>query len=119
MKRLGVIGAVLVALLGGLCAAGYYMTHHVDWARVYYKRFKAADEFVFDKIDPHLKKTDPAKLIRIDSRVSAARIRRGLATAIWGPDGVPTGTLPASVTESGIPKRLADIPGVAAARRLS
>jgi pimeloyl-ACP methyl ester carboxylesterase len=117
MKRLVFAGAGLVVLCAALGAAGYYLTHNVDWVRVYYKRFKAPNVYVFDEIAPHFKQTDPAKLIRIRSVKSAARIRRDLIDAIWGPAGLPIERRPLPYTGNA-PDQLSNIPGVAAVKLL-
>lgn len=115
MKRLAIVLIATVAVLGLLGGAGYYLTHHVDGVRVYYKRFKAENSYVFDEVSPYFKKTDPAKLIRIKSRESAAQIRDTLAKAIWGPKGLPKYAQPELVTGE-VPDVLRTIPGVATAR---
>jgi len=113
MRKAAPIYVIVFAILGGLGAFGYYLTHHVDWTRVYYKRFKAENKFVFEEIEPHLKKTDPAKLIRIKSRASAESIRQTLTTAIWGPSGLPTRAQPELVADAP-PDQLRRLPSLAA-----
>ncbi len=117
MKTAIAIGLALIVLLAALSGAGYYLTHNVDWARIYYKRFKAANEFVFEEISPQLKETDPAKLIRIRTTASAERIRGGLIKAIWGSAEMPLQVLPAPFTGA-LPGRLDAIRGVRDFRKL-
>lgn len=116
MKRLIIAGGAILAILGLLSGSGYYLTHEADWARVYYKRFKAANEYVFDEINPLFKQTDPAKLIRITSRDDADRVRRDLIETIWGSGGFPSQTQ-LQATTGEVPDRLKNIDGVATARR--
>lgn len=111
MNRLIVILLSLVAFLAALGWGGYYMTHNVDWLRVYYKRYKAADKYVFDEIAPRFKETDPAKLIRIASRDTADQIRRDIIDVIWGPEGLPTQKMEPFVV--GVPDPLTNLPGIA------
>lgn len=117
MRRLAIAAVCLLAVLALLGGAGYYLTHNFDWARVYYKRFKAPNKYVFDEIDPLLRRTDPAKLIRIHSRDGADAIRRDLIEAIWGTASLPTDTLP-QASDGPVPPPLASIPGVATSRQL-
>ncbi len=100
-----VAGVILVAVLLG--AGGYYLTHHVDWARVHYKRFKAPNTYVFEEINPQYKATDPAKLIRIASPADAAQIRVALTDAIWGVGRGPANVPPAVVAAGTVPPELA------------
>ncbi len=113
MKRLTYSILAFLAISAGLGWAGYYLTHNVDWVRVYYKRFKAPDEFVFDEIAPHFKKTDPSKLIRITGKDSAKHIRRDLTELIWGSSSLPVSGRP-EVLSGNVPDALKAIPGVAA-----
>lgn len=112
MKRFIAVTLCVLAVIGGLSWLGYYLTHNVDWVRVYYKRFKAADQYVFDEIAPHFKQTDPAKLIRIQSRAEARRIREALTDAIWGPSGFPSDKKALPFTGNA-PDALRNIPGLA------
>ncbi len=116
MNRLTIASMTLLAILGSLGAAGYYLTHNVDWTRVYYKRLKAENVYVFDKIAPRLKETDPAKLIRIRSPRNADQIRNDLIDAIWGPTGLPRKALPTPKSGSA-PDGLRAIAGVAEIRQ--
>ena len=116
MNRLTIASMTLLAILGSLGAAGYYLTHNIDWTRVYYKRLKAENVYVFDKIAPRLKETDPAKLIRIRSPRNADQIRNDLIDAIWGPTGLPRKALPTPKSGSA-PDGLRAIAGVAEIRQ--
>lgn len=117
MKRLIIVILSLIAFFAALGWGGYYMTHNVDWARVYYKRFKAADQYVFDEIAPQFKETDPAKLIRIRSVDTADKIRSDIIEVIWGQDGFPIEKMPEPFDGS-LPEALTKIPGVVATRQL-
>ena len=99
MRKAAKFGIGFLAVAGLLSYGGYYLTHYVDWVRVYYKRFKAENSYVFDEIEPSLKKTEPARLIRIRSSDSASRIRRDLIGAIWGPSGRPKTIMPETVPD--------------------
>ncbi|MEX2614512.1 MAG: alpha/beta hydrolase [Alphaproteobacteria bacterium] len=98
-------GIILLAVLLG--AGGYYLTHHVDWIRVHYKRFKAPNVYVFDEVNPQYLATDPAKLIRIAAPENAAQIRAALTDAIWGAGDGPAGVPPAIVVPGAAPPALA------------
>ncbi|NKB55235.1 MAG: hypothetical protein GKS00_02765 [Alphaproteobacteria bacterium] len=117
MNRYVIITLSLLAIVLALGGGGYYLTHYVDWVRVYYKRFKAPSAYVFDEIRPSFKKTDPAKLIRIRSRGSADQIRRALIQTIWGPGGLPAQTMPEPY-DGKVPERLTPLPGVASSQQL-
>lgn len=112
MKKTAIFGIGGLAIFGLLAYGGYYLTHNVDWVRVYYKRFKAADAYVFDEISPSLKRTEPAHLIRTRSVESASEIRRDLIAAIWGPDGRPTAAMPEKISDAP-PDGLQKIQGIA------
>ena len=99
MKKAAAFGIGFLAVAGRLAYGCYYLTHNVDWARVYYKRLKAENSYVFDEIPPSLKKTEPARLIRIRSGDSALRIRSDLIEAIWGPVGRPDTIIPETVSD--------------------
>jgi pimeloyl-ACP methyl ester carboxylesterase len=116
MKWLLRIAAGILVVAGILGAAGYYLTHNVDWARVYYKRLKAPNPYAFEEIDPQYRETDPAKLIRIDSADRAAEIRTALTGVILGPGIGPQDVPPAVATPGGTPSALADL--AASATRL-
>lgn len=117
MKRLTRALIVTVAVMCGLGGTAYYLAQNVDWARVYYKRLKAENEYVFDTVHPRFKETDPAKLIGISAAADANRIRNRLVELIWGRSGLPSQPRPEAVS-SPIPTALASIEGVNATRLL-
>jgi hypothetical protein len=58
-------GAAAALLLGGGVEVAI---HHYDPTRIVYKRWKAADRYVYDEVAPHLLKIDPRTLIAPDVR---------------------------------------------------
>ena len=113
MKWLLRIAAGFLVFAGILAGAGYYLTHHVDWARVYYKRLKAPSPYLFEEINPEYRETDPAKLIRIDSADRAAQLRAALADVILGNGVRPAAVPPAVATPGAVPDALAELAATA------
>jgi dienelactone hydrolase len=89
-------GVVLVA--AGLAVLIEVLLHHYDPTRVVYKRLKAANEYVYEKVHPRFLQTDPTRLITIKTLIDVAGRRQRLVGAIWGADGYPKSKLPDSVT---------------------
>lgn len=89
------VGILLIIIsLAGLIE---FLIHHYDPTRVIYKRLKAANDYVYEKVHPRYLKTDPAQLITIRSPADATDRRRRLVAAIWGAEGYPLSKLPGSV----------------------
>jgi hypothetical protein len=94
-----VLSVVLsLAILGGLVEIAI---HHYDPTRVVYKRLKAPDPYLYEKIDPQLQRTKAATLIRPDVVADPARTRSRLIEVIWGEDDYPTELRPDKV-ETGV-----------------
>lgn len=72
-------------------------THHYDPTRIIYKRWKAADRYVYDEVAPHLLQTDPRALIAPDVRRDPQSVRARLVELVWGADGYPADLLPETV----------------------
>lgn len=77
---------LVLALLAGLIK---FAIHHYDPTRVIYKRLKASDPYLYEEIDPALRQTDAAALIRPDVIADPAITRARLIDMIWGADGYP------------------------------
>ena len=90
-----------VIALSALAAGIDFLIHHYDPTRVLYKRFKAADRYVYDEIDPRFRQTDPNALIAIQTPADLAGARARLTKAVWGGGGFPATSLPSTI-ETGI-----------------
>ena len=93
----------LLTILGLAILAGIIeiAIHHYDPTRVVYRRLKAPDLYLYEKIDPELHKTNVASLIRPDVIGNPEATRSKLIDAIWGPDGYPGSIAPTKI-ETGI-----------------
>jgi len=87
-----IVKIILVALviLGGLAGGLYYLTHYYDPVRVVYKRMKADSPYVFEEMEPHFLRTNPADLIAIQTAEDAEKIRSQAIRVIWGTAKVPS-----------------------------
>jgi dienelactone hydrolase len=108
-----------VAALSAVAAGVDFLIHHYDPTRVVYKRFKAADKYVYDEIAPRFRQTDPDSLIAIQTRADAADARTRLIAAIWGDRGFPRTAMPAAI-EPGIDDPvLSALPNLARIERIT
>lgn len=115
-KRIIIIGiAMLVALGGGV----EFLIHHYDPTRVLYKRLKADNPYVYDKINPVFLKTDPATLITIATPDAAAVRRAQLIEMIWGGAGFPNTVQPTSIEPDFTDADLDALPNLASIERIT
>lgn len=93
----------LLTILGLAILAGIIeiAIHHYDPTRVVYRRLKAPDLYLYEKIDPELHKTNVASLIRPDVIGNPEATRSKLIDVIWGADGYPGSIAPTKI-ETGI-----------------
>ena len=96
LKRAG-WSLLVLALLAGLIEIAIY---HYDPTRVIYKRLKAPDPYLYEEIDPKLRETDVASLIRPDAIRDRELTRQKLIDVVWGPAGYPDGPEPDKVQPS-------------------
>ena len=91
-KAFDILGAALVLLT---CLSVLY---NWDPTRIYVKRFKAADQYLYDDIRPELRDVDPASFITIRNDADAQAARKRLIDVIWGEPGSPLDSLPDQVS---------------------
>lgn len=84
--RRGLLVVAALAMIAGLVEVAI---HHYDPTRVIYKRIKASDPYLYEEIDPKLRETDAAALIRSDVIADPVRARARIVEVIWGADGYP------------------------------
>ncbi len=84
----------VILILGGLVEI---LIHHYDPTRVLYKRLKADNEYVYEKIDPKLLAIDPRSLVLVKTLADVHETRARLIDVIWGDAGFPTDVQPAAV----------------------
>ncbi|MBI08815.1 MAG: hypothetical protein CMM55_04755 [Rhodospirillaceae bacterium] len=118
MKRLGITMLVSFAMLAAIGGVGYYLTHSVDSVRVWYKRWKAADVYMYEEVHHRYLKTDPSTLISIRDSQSRSAKHRALIHAIWGEKGVFPLKRSAEISEVAAPPGLANLDGLAKTERL-
>ena len=86
------VSALLV--VGGIIEV---LIHHYDPTRVIYKRLKADDEYVYEKIDPTFLTIDPGSLILVKTLADVHETRARLIDVFWGDAGFPTDVQPTAV----------------------
>ena len=104
---------VLLTILSFVILAGIIeiAIHHYDPTRVVYRRLKAPDPYLYEKIDPELRKIDVVSLIRSDVISNPEATRSKLIDMIWGHKGYPQVLTPIKV-ETGIQNMfLGELPG--------
>lgn len=94
MKRLLAYALLTLAVMGGLAYAGYAYTHYYDPGRVWYKRMKADNKYVFDEIPPKIAKVDAGKLISLRSDQAVQDRRKALAALYFRDPETLTASLP-------------------------
>ncbi len=119
MRRILTWGLGLLLVVSVLATGAYVATHHYSPGRILYKRLKAPSRYTFDEINPRFLKTDPAALIAITDAAAAARLRRRIATTIWGAGGRPNDRLPDTRTSIEPPFGLEDLANSAGVERWS
>lgn len=98
---------LVLVLLAGLIK---FAIHHYDPTRVIYKRLKAPDPYLYEEIDPQLRETDVASLIRPDTIRDRETTRQKLIDVVWGPAGYPDGPEPVKVQSAVSDNVLGDLP---------
>lgn len=93
-RRLG-LAAVSILILGGIVEVAI---HHYDPTRVIYRRLKAPDRYLYEAIDPSLKRIDAASMIDPDVIRDPGKVRGRLMKMIWGGSGTPIVEKPDEVT---------------------
>lgn len=94
MKRLLAFALLTLVVLGGLAYAGYAYTHYYPPGRIWYKRMKADNKYVFDEIPPAIAKVDASKLISLTSQQAVAERRARLAALYFRDARTLTTSLP-------------------------
>lgn len=81
-------------------AAWLSVAHYWDPTRVYEKRLKAENSYVYDEIRPEHLSIDPSQFISIVDRKTAQAARRRLVQTIWGQPALPLDLLPDSIRQN-------------------
>jgi len=96
---LDVLGILLII------AACLSVLYYWDPTRALYKRFRMADPYRYDRIDPRLRAQDAAALINVRTPAAAKAIRDDLVRVIWGAEGLPRGARPDRVVRDILERR--------------
>lgn len=107
-RRIALVLIAVLVVLGGLAGLGYWATHDWQVGRIWYKRMKAPNQYVFDEIPEFLLRTDPARLIADLTPQEIAPLKTRLNTVLWGAPDLPE-RLPASVDSGKEPTALREI----------
>ncbi|MEP4380539.1 MAG: alpha/beta fold hydrolase [Alphaproteobacteria bacterium] len=112
-RRLG----LTILAIGLLAGAVEVAIHHYDPTRVVYRRLKAPDPFLYERIDPALKRIDAAAMIDPETVGTPDVTRARLMRMIWGGNGTPVVEAPDDVTigDDGV---LGELPAGTAVTRL-
>ncbi|MDE0780812.1 MAG: alpha/beta fold hydrolase [Alphaproteobacteria bacterium] len=99
MKSKNICRRVLLTIISFALLAGLVeiAIHHYDPTRVVYRRLKAPDSYLYEKIDPKLLKTDVVNLIHPDVIRNPDGTRTKLIHMIWGPNGYPAHLTPTKI----------------------
>jgi pimeloyl-ACP methyl ester carboxylesterase len=92
-------GISLIRGLGCLLCVCSLVALAYDWGptRIFYKRAKADNIYVYDEIRPEHRAEDPNTHITVRSQKEVDQLREGLQTLVWGPGADPTAIRPAKV----------------------
>ena len=71
----------VILILGGVVEV---LIHRYDPTRVLYKRLKADNEYVYEKIDPKLLAIDPRSQVLVKTLADVHETRARLIDVIWG-----------------------------------
>ena len=71
--------------------------HYWDPTRIYVKRLKAENPYVYDELRPEYLTIDPSQFISITDVATARAAHRRLVQAIWGQPTLPRNLLPNSI----------------------
>lgn len=97
------LGGVLV--LAACLSALYYW----DPTRALFKRLVAADETLYETVDPQFRDQDSMALVHVRDVGSLAEIRRQVIEVIWGETGLPVQELPDQVVRDVDKRRDAEV----------
>jgi len=92
LSRTANILGVLLVISAWLSVAYYW-----DTTRIYVKRLKAENRYVYDEIRPEYLGADPARFLSITDTETAHAARLRLLQVIWGQSTLPVDLLPDSV----------------------
>ncbi len=109
-------GILVLAILGGVTE---FLIHHYDPTRVLYKRLKADDEYVYEKIDPKFLKIDPRSLISVETLADVRETRARLIDVFWGDAGFPADVQPSAIERTLSSEAFSDLPNLARIDRLT
>ena len=86
----------------GICAVYTLGAFLIYWdpTRLILARLKADSPYVFEKIHPKFKKTDPNSLITVTSQSELKKAKRRLIHSIWGERGLPIKKLPSEISKN-------------------
>jgi len=76
------------------------LAHKIDYTRVIYKRLKADNPYVYERVDPSLLAIDPSTKLNKHLTVDFSKIRQSLITTLWGSEGFPAELLPQKFVSS-------------------
>jgi len=93
-KCLNVLGILLIV------AAWFSVAYYWDATRVYVKRFKAEDSYVYDDLRPEHLNADVSANLSIDDNDAAQEARRRLVQVIWGQSELPRDLFPHKVRKN-------------------
>ena len=105
--------------LAVLACAGYAYTHYLPSGRILYKRMKAENEFIFDKMQPEKVAVDPAKYITVRSASELKMKQMALDTVVLGDDRRLTDRLPQVEIMTEIPAGMENLPSLELVEKLS
>ena len=83
-----------------------------------YKRLKADDEYVYEKIDPKFLTIDPGSLVSVGTRADVHETRARLIDVFWGDAGFPTDVQPTAVEYDVSEEAFSDLPNLSRIDRL-
>jgi len=85
--------------IGILLSVAAILSFFYDWdpSRIYYKRLKAENAFVYDDIRPEHATADPSRFVTVRDEATRDALRAELRTLIWGPDERPESIRPTEV----------------------
>lgn len=98
--RKKIINSKIILCIFALLAFGgiiEILIHHYDPTRIWYKRLKADDEYVYEEIDPKFLAIDPRSLVSLETSADVDETRARLIDVVWGDAGFPANVQPAAV----------------------
>ena len=94
------------------------LIHHYDQTRVLYKRLKADNEYVYEKIDPKFLKVDPYSLVSVKTLADLRQTRARLIEVFWGEAQFPAEVQPAAVEHDVSVEAFGDLPNLSRIDRI-